>query len=67
MSVLQSSVAANPRNAADGQVLREGQQVLLTRNGMGPLLSLPSGTDAWTRGMLVVDNARLAACRASWG
>ncbi|MEN1836417.1 FecR family protein [Pseudomonas lijiangensis] len=59
LSVLQSAVAANPRNHGNEQVLREGQQVLLTANGLGPLLSLPSGADAWTRGMLVMDNARL--------
>ncbi|KTB55863.1 amino acid ABC transporter substrate-binding protein [Pseudomonas viridiflava ICMP 13104] len=67
LSVLQSAVAANSRNTSDGQVLRAGQQILLTGNGLGPLLSMPSGTDAWTRGMLVVDNARLADLLAELG
>ncbi|MFJ4141793.1 FecR domain-containing protein [Pseudomonas sp. NPDC089734] len=60
LSVLQSAVAANPRDHGNEQVLREGQQILLKPDGLGPLLSLPSGADAWTRGMLVMDNARLA-------
>lgn len=67
LSVLQSAVVAHPRNASGEQVLREGQQVLLTRNGLGPLLGMPSGVDAWTRGMLVVDNARLADMLAELG
>ena len=28
-------------------------------NGLGPIVALNLGADAWTRGMLVVDNARL--------
>ncbi|MEQ4310529.1 FecR family protein [Pseudomonas syringae] len=67
LSVLQSAVVAHPRNASGEKVLREGQQVLLTRNGLGPLLGMPSGVDAWTRGMLVVDNARLADMLAELG
>ena len=35
--------------------------------GLGPLLAVPPGTDAWTRGMLVVDNARLADVVAELG
>lgn len=59
LSVLQSAVAATPRRTTTEQVLREGQQVLLKADGLGPLLSLPVGSDAWVRGMLVVDNVRL--------
>ncbi|VVO02456.1 FecR domain-containing protein [Pseudomonas fluorescens] len=60
LSVLQSAVAAHPQSSVDEQILREGQQVLMRRDGLGPLLALNPGADAWTRGMLVVDNARLA-------
>jgi len=59
LSVLKSAVAAHPQSSPDEQILREGQQVLMRRDGLGPLLALNSGADAWTRGMLVVDNARL--------
>ncbi|WP_339544001.1 FecR family protein [Pseudomonas sp. RA_35y_Pfl2_P32] len=59
LSVLQSAVAARPQVRADEQILKEGQQVLMRRDGLGPLLALTPGSDAWTRGMLVVDNVRL--------
>ncbi|SEM78735.1 FecR family protein [Pseudomonas sp. ok272] len=59
LSVLQSAVAARPQTRPDEQVLHEGQQVLMRRDGLGPLLATNAATDAWTRGMLVVDNARL--------
>jgi len=59
LSVLKSAVAANPGASAEEQILREGQQVLMRSNGLGPILALSLGADAWTRGMLVVDNARL--------
>ncbi|MEE4635679.1 FecR family protein [Pseudomonas alliivorans] len=67
LSVLQSAVAANARDLPQEQILREGQQVRLTREGLGPLLALPMGADAWTRGMLVVDNARLQDMLAELG
>ncbi|MEL4166719.1 FecR family protein [Pseudomonas sp. NFACC32-1] len=59
LSVLQSAVAAHPEATQQEQILREGQQVLMRRNGFGPTVALSPGADAWTRGMLVVDNARL--------
>jgi len=59
LSVLQSAVAAHPESSPEEQILREGQQVLIRNNGMGPIVALNLGADAWTRGMLVVDNARL--------
>ncbi|QHF05370.1 DUF4880 domain-containing protein [Pseudomonas asturiensis] len=67
LSVLQSAVAANARDLPQEQILREGQQIRLTRDGLGPLLALPMGADAWTRGMLVVDNARLQDMLAELG
>jgi transmembrane sensor len=59
LSVLQSAVAAHPESSAEEQILREGQQVLIRNNGLGPIVALNMGADAWIRGMLVVDNARL--------
>lgn len=59
LSVLQSAVAAHPESSLEEQILREGQQVLMRNNGLGPIIALNLGADAWTRGMLVVDNARL--------
>lgn len=59
LSVLKSAVAAHPQATDEEQILREGQQVLMRRDGLGPTMALNPGADAWTRGMLVVDNARL--------
>ncbi len=59
LSVLQSAVAAHAQELPGEVVLHEGQQVLMQRNGLGDPLALSPGADAWTRGMLVVDNARL--------
>ena len=33
--------------------------MLMRSDGLGPLLAVTPAADAWTRGMLVVDNARL--------
>jgi len=60
LSVLQSAVAAHPQRHPEEQILREGQQVLIRNDGLDTVAALTPGADAWTRGMLVVDNARLA-------
>ncbi|CAI8763537.1 FecR domain-containing protein [Pseudomonas donghuensis] len=60
LSVLQSAVAARPQDSGDEQILKEGQQVLMSHDRLGRIDSLAAGADAWTRGMLVVDNVRLA-------
>ncbi|WET10251.1 FecR family protein [Pseudomonas sp. D3] len=59
LSVLQSAVAAQPEALHQAQVFKAGQQVLMRSDSLGPLLAVTPATDAWTRGMLVVDNARL--------
>ncbi|MGF0242554.1 FecR domain-containing protein [Rhodococcus sp. IEGM1300] len=59
LSVLKSAVAAHAQSSSEEHILREGQQVLMRNNGLGPILALNLEADAWTRGMLVVDNARL--------
>ncbi|CAK9892491.1 MULTISPECIES: FecR domain-containing protein [Pseudomonas] len=60
LSVLQSAVAARPQDSGDEQILKEGQQVLMSHDRLGRINGLVPGADAWTRGMLVVDNVRLA-------
>lgn len=67
LEVLKSSVAARPLNSSDEHVLREGQQVLMTEDGLGHVDPVAVGADAWTRGMLVVDNVRLADLVATLG
>ncbi|MGU9858281.1 FecR domain-containing protein [Pseudomonas sp. LF245] len=59
LSVLQSAVGAQPEALPQEQIFKEGQQVLMRSDGLGPTLAVTPATDAWTRGMLVVDNARL--------
>ena len=61
LSVLQSAVGAQPEALQQEQVFKEGQQVLMRSDGLGPALAVTPATDAWTRGMLVVDNVRLDA------
>ncbi|WP_449430184.1 FecR domain-containing protein [Pseudomonas putida] len=67
LEVLQASVAAMARNSGDEQVLREGQQVVMNANGLRQVSPVAAGADAWTRGMLVVDNVRLADLLAELG
>ncbi|WP_342650306.1 FecR family protein [Pseudomonas sp. REB1044] len=59
LEVLQARVAAQPRDQGNEQVLDEGQQVLMNAQGLGLIGPVQPGADAWTRGMLVVDNVRL--------
>ncbi|MGS7250288.1 FecR domain-containing protein [Pseudomonas anuradhapurensis] len=67
LEVLQAAVAAQPLDSGEEQVLREGQQVLMHANGLGRVGAVAAGADAWTRGMLVVDNVRLADLLAALG
>lgn len=60
LSVLQSRVAAHPQSSLDETIYDQGQQVLMQRDRLGQRLAVKAGADAWTRGMLVVDNVRLA-------
>lgn len=59
LGVLRSAVAAQAAGAGSERILKEGEQVLMYRDGLDTTLALNPGADAWTRGMLVVDNARL--------
>nr|GFC96685.1 hypothetical protein [Tanacetum cinerariifolium] len=60
LSVLQSAVAAHPQAADTEMILREGQQMLIQRHSLGPMLALAPGTDAWMRGGLEGVDADLA-------
>ncbi|MEJ5043523.1 FecR family protein [Pseudomonas sp. B21-036] len=61
LNVLQSAVAAKPQDSGDEQIVREGQQVMMSHDQLGSIDPLALGADAWTHGMLVVDNVRLDA------
>lgn len=59
--VLQSAVAARPvRAAKETNVIQQGQQVLMAADALGAVNAAPATADAWTHGMLVVENMRLA-------
>ncbi|WP_040260906.1 FecR domain-containing protein [Pseudomonas massiliensis] len=60
LGVLQASVAAKPRQALDERVVSHGQQLLMNSEGITSVSALPPSADAWTHGMLVADNTRLA-------
>jgi len=60
LSVLQSAVAARPERGRDETVIPQGRHVLLRADGLGPLEANSATADAWTHGMLVADNMRLA-------
>lgn len=67
LSVLQSAVAAHPQATDNEIILREGQQMLIQRHSLGPKVAMAPGTDAWLRGMLVVDNTALKEVIAELG
>lgn len=60
LSVLQSAVAARPGRGAQETVIPQGRHVLVKADGLGPLEANSATSDAWTHGMLVADNLRLA-------
>lgn len=65
LTVLQSAVAAQPAEAADKRIVEAGQQVLMQRRQLGASQVAPPAADAWSRGMLVVENQRLDDLLAS--
>jgi len=67
LSVLQSAVAAHPQATGNEMILHEGQQMLIQRHSLGPMVALAPGADAWMRGMLVVDNTPLKDVIAELG
>ncbi|AOE84883.1 amino acid ABC transporter substrate-binding protein [Pseudomonas sp. TCU-HL1] len=65
--VLESAVAAEPRNASGERVIRAGEQVLIERQHLGPTATAPVGAEAWSRGLLVAEDMPLAQLIASLG
>lgn len=60
LTVLQSAVAAHPAQAEGERIIGEGQQVLMASSALGDIRAASPTADAWARGMLVVENMRLA-------
>lgn len=50
LGVLESAVAAHAQNDDREQILREGQQMLMTRDSLGPMLALKHGADTGRAG-----------------
>ena len=57
LSVLHSAVAARPEQREEEKVIAQGQHVRVRPDGLGPVEANSAVADAWTHGMLVVDNA----------
>ncbi|WP_434135130.1 FecR family protein [Pseudomonas luteola] len=60
LTVLQSAVAAQPRFGLGEAVIPQGEQVLMMADRLDELKDAPANADAWTHGMLVVDNQPLS-------
>lgn len=58
--VLQSAVVAQPQNSREKRIIGAGEQVLMGNHHLGSSSAAPLAADAWIRGMLVVENQRLA-------
>jgi transmembrane sensor len=65
--VLQSAVAARPAARENERIVTQGQQVLIRRDDLSASQPAPVGADAWTHGMLVVENQRLGDLLATLG
>ncbi len=57
--VLRSAVAAHPNDGQRGRTIGAGEQVLMHRNRIGDSSAAPIAADAWSHGMLVVDDLPL--------
>ena len=60
LEVLEDKVAARPQQREDEREVVAGEQVLMRPDGLGAVSPVATGADAWTHGMLVADNVRLA-------
>lgn len=65
--VLQSAVAARPLDVAQERIIEAGQQTLMGTSSLSDTQPAPASADAWSRGMLVVENQRLEDLLASIG
>ncbi|WP_313520058.1 FecR domain-containing protein, partial [Pseudomonas sp.] len=57
--VLKSAVAAHPARGDEERIIGEGQQVLMGNAWLGASQPAPVAADAWSRGMLVVEEMPL--------
>lgn len=57
--VLQSAVAVEPTKAASKIIINAGEQVVISAQGLSETQAAPIAADAWSHGMLVVENQRL--------
>jgi transmembrane sensor len=67
LTVLQSAVAAHPAAGSDEGIIRAGEQVLMQRQRLSDVQPAPLSAAAWSHGMLVADNLRLADLLAALG
>lgn len=65
--VLQSAVAAQPAAGGEERIIQAGEQVLMDGRRLGASRQAPVAADAWSRGMLVADDLRLADLIATLG
>ncbi|HSC82936.1 MAG TPA: FecR family protein [Pseudomonas sp.] len=65
--VLQSAVAAQPQEGTQERIINAGEQVLMQRQQLAASQPAPPAADAWSRGMLVVENQRLGDLLAQLG
>lgn len=59
LTVLKSAVAVEPTAAPARTVINAGQQVLISAQGISTPTLAPIAADAWSHGMLLVENERL--------
>lgn len=60
LTVLQSAVVAHPVDSASERIIQAGEQVLMQRQQLSAVQPAPLSAAAWSHGMLVADNMRLA-------
>ncbi|AHL77135.1 amino acid ABC transporter substrate-binding protein [Stutzerimonas stutzeri] len=65
--VLRSAVAALPGGLQAGRTLQAGEQVVMYRDHLGDSQQAPIAADAWSRGMLVVEDLPLSELLAKLG
>ncbi|QLF93997.1 FecR family protein [Pseudomonas sp. ABC1] len=65
--VLQSAVEAKPEQSAKRQVVEAGEQLLMGHDALGQIQPAPLAADAWSKGMLVVEDMPLSELLAQLG
>lgn len=67
LTVLKSAVAARPLEGTQERIIPAGQQVLIQRQRLAANQPAAAAADAWSHGMLVVENQRLGDLLATLG